>query len=286
MSSCIFTNDGDTTVALIDHPFSQTFASRNHHEVLFRQMHTYLMDTGVIKNNIIDLGAWIGDNTIPWAKRSGSVASLSVASLSVASLSVASLSVASLSVASLSVASLSVVYAIDPSKENCEFIQQMCDHNQLTNVKIFQTAVSNTMELLSTNDDMYHCTFVQGSEGRNKVNAITLDHLFNTGEIEHIGYIHLDVEGMEYKVILGAEQIIDTCRPIITFEQHLETDNYNLILEHLTNKNYVVYLIDEVLPGCRPDCRNSIAFPKETFEPNIVNNIHEYLKKEILLPFF
>ena len=264
MSSCIFTNDGDTTVALIDHPFSQTFASRNHHEVLFRQMHTYLMDTGVIKNNIIDLGAWIGDNTIPWAKRSGSVASLSDAK----------------------VASLSVVYAIDPSKENCEFIQQMCDHNQLTNVKIFQTAVSNTMELLSTNDDMYHCTFVQGSEGRNKVNAITLDHLFNTGEIEHIGYIHLDVEGMEYKVILGAEQIIDTCRPIITFEQHLETDNYNLILEHLTNKNYVVYLIDEVLPGCRPDCRNSIAFPKETFEPNIVNNIHEYLKKEILLPFF
>ena len=252
--SCIFTNDGEITISLIEHPFSQTFASRNNHEILFRRMHTYLMDAGIIKNNIIDLGAWIGDNTIPWAK----VVSLSD----------------------------TVVYAIDPSRENCDFIQQMCDHNQLTNVKIFQTAVSDKMETLSTNDDMYHCTFVQGSEGRNKVNAITLDHLFNTGEIENIGYIHLDVEGMEYKVILGAEQIIDTCRPIITFEQHLEIDNYNLILEHLTNKNYVVYLIDEVLPGCRPDCRNSIAFSKETFEPNIVTKIHEYIGKEILLPFF
>ena len=259
--SCIFTNDGEITISLIEHPFSQTFASRNNHEILFRRMHTYLMDAGIIKNNIIDLGAWIGDNTIPWAK----VVSLSAKVVSL---------------------SAKVVYAIDPSRENCDFIQQMCDHNQLTNVKIFQTAVSDKMETLSTNDDMYHCTFVQGSEGRNKVNAITLDHLFNTGEIENIGYIHLDVEGMEYKVILGAEQIIDTCRPIITFEQHLEIDNYNLILEHLTNKNYVVYLIDEVLPGCRPDCRNSIAFSKETFEPNIVTKIHEYIGKEILLPFF
>jgi FkbM family methyltransferase len=252
--SCVFTNDGGITVSLIEHPFSQTFASRNNHEVLFRRMHTYLMDTGVIKNNIIDLGAWIGDNTIPWSKRSD--------------------------------AKRSVVYAIDPSRENCDFIQIMCDHNQIDNVKIFQTAVSDKMETLSTNDDMYHCTFASDDQGRNKVNAITLDHLFNIGEIENIGYIHLDVEGMEYKVILGSEKIIDTYKPIITFEQHLEIDNYNLILEHLTNKNYIVYLIDEVLPGCRPDCRNSIAFPKEIFDPSIVTKIHQYIGKEILLPFF
>ena len=272
--SCVFTNDGGITVSLIEHPFSQTFASRNNHEVLFRRMHTYLMDTGVIKNNIIDLGAWIGDNTIPWSKRSD------------AKQSVVSLSDAKQSVVSLSDAKQSVVYAIDPSRENCDFIQIMCDHNQIDNVKIFQTAVSDKMETLSTNDDMYHCTFASDDQGRNKVNAITLDHLFNIGEIENIGYIHLDVEGMEYKVILGSEKIIDTYKPIITFEQHLETDNYNLILEHLTNKNYVVFLIDEILPGCRPDCRNSIAFPKEMFDPSIVTKIHEYIGKEILLSFF
>ena len=259
--SCVFTNDGGITVSLIEHQFSQTFASRNNHEVLFRRMHTYLMDAGVIKNNIIDLGAWIGDNTIPWSKRSDAKRSGSDAKRS-------------------------VVYAIDPSRENCDFIQIMCDHNQIDNVKIFQTAVSDKMETLSTNDDMYHCTFASDDQGRNKVNAITLDHLFNIGEIENIGYIHLDVEGMEYKVILGSEKIIDTYKPIITFEQHLEIDNYNLILEHLTNKNYIVYLIDEVLPGCRPDCRNSIAFPKEIFDPSIVTKIHQYIGKEILLPFF
>jgi FkbM family methyltransferase len=277
--SCVFTNDGGITVSLIEHPFSQTFASRNNHEVLFRRMHTYLMDTGIIKNNIIDLGAWIGDNTIPWSKRS-------VVSLSDTKRSVVSLSDTKRSVVSLSDTEKSVVYAIDPSRENCDFIQKMCDNNQIDNVKIFQTAVSDKMETLSTNDDMYHCTFASDDQGRNKVNAITLDHLFNIGEIENIGYIHLDVEGMEYKVILGSEKIIDTYKPIITFEQHLETDNYNLILDYLTNKNYVVFLIDEVLPGCRPDCRNSIAFPKDIFDPSIVTKIHQYIGREILLPFF
>ncbi len=258
--SCIFTNDNNTTIKIIDHPFSQTFASRDNHEVLFRRMHTYLMNTGVIKNNIIDLGAWIGDNTIPWAKQfCESKRSVGLATHK--------------------------LYAIDPSLENCHFINEMCKHNDIDNVKTFQTAVSNKMETLSTNDDMYHCTFEPGVQGRNKVNAITLDHLFQNGEIENIGYIHLDVEGMEYKVILGANKIIDTCRPVITFEQHLEIDNYDLILNHLLDKKYVVFLIDEVLPGCRPDCRNSIAFPEEIFDQTIVDGIHQYVEREILLPF-
>ena len=53
MSSCIFTNDNNSEILLIEHPLSQIFASRDRHEVLFRQMHTYLINAGIIKNNII-----------------------------------------------------------------------------------------------------------------------------------------------------------------------------------------------------------------------------------------
>jgi len=253
--TCIFTNDNHSEILLIDHPLSQIFASRDHHEVLFRRMHTHLINTGIIKNNIIDLGAWIGDNTIPWAK-------------------------------SIDKKSIETIYAMDPSPDNCEFIRQMCDYNQVSNVKVIQTAVSNCCETLSTNDDMYHCTFAADESGRNKVVAVSLDHLFSINEITNIGYIHLDVEGMEYKVLLGSKKIIETYKPIITFEQHLEIDDYNLILNYLTELNYTVYLIDEVLPGCRPDCRNSIAFPSEIMNPKIVADIHAYVGKEILLPFF
>lgn len=251
MRSCIFTNDNNTAINLIEHPYSETFAGRDRHEVLFRRMHGYLFDNGIIQNNIIDLGAWIGDNTVPWAKRQSG----------------------------------SIIYAIDPSRENCEFIRQMCEHNQISNVKIFQTAISDKVETISTDDDMYHCTFVEGTSGKNKVEAVSLDYLFENREIENIGYIHLDVEGMEYKVIRGAEKIISTCRPVITFEQHLQTDNYTLILEHLTDRDYVVFLMDEILPGCRPDCRNSIAFPREKFNQEIVDGINQYLGVQIMLPF-
>ena len=264
--NCIFTNDGGITVSLIEHPFTQLFMTRNYHEVLFRQMHAYLINMGIIKNNIIDLGAWIGDNTIPWAK------------------SILPNAKSILPNAKSIGATGAKIYSIDPSEDNCQFILQMCEHNQIDNVKVFQTAISNKTELLSTNDDMFHCTFTSDDQGRNKVNAITLDYLFEKGEIENIGYIHLDVEGMEYKIILGSDKIIDSCRPIITFEQHLEIDNYNEILDHLTTRKYVVFLIDEILPGCRPDCRNSIAFPTEIFDQSIVTGIHQYVGREILLP--
>ena len=274
MSSCIFTNDNNTKILLVEHPLSKTFASRNEHEVLFRRIHTYLINAGIIKNNIIDLGAWIGDNAIPWSK-----------SINSKNKSIDSKSIDSKSIDAKSIDAKTTIYAFDPSPGNCQFIREMCDHNHIDNIKVFQTAISDQCETLSTNDDMFHCTFASDETGRNKVNAVSLDHLFSIKEIENVGYIHLDVEGMEYKVLLGSRQIIDTYRPIITFEQHLEIDDYNLILNYLTTLDYIVFLIDEVLPGCRHDCRNSIAFPRENFDPTIVTEIHQYVGKEILLSF-
>jgi hypothetical protein len=56
-----------------------------------------------------------------------------------------------------------------------------------------------------------------------------------------------------------------------------------LILSHLRNKNYTVFLIDEILPGCRHDCRNSFAFPNEIYNDTLIQNIHNYIGKPILI---
>lgn len=251
MNSCVFTNDNHVIVSLLDHQFSQTFATRDNHEVLFRKINTFLINNKIIKNNIIDLGAWIGDNSIPWSKNVNGV-----------------------------------IYAIDPSPDNCNFIQKMCELNKITNVKILQNAISDKNELLSTNDNINHCSFVYGNcetNGNYKVNAVSLDYLYEKSEIENIGYIHLDVEGMEYRILLGSSHIIDTNRPIISYEQHLEIDNYNEILAYLNNKQYTVFLINEILPGCREDCRNSIAFPNEIFDENIIANIHKYIRQDLMI---
>ena len=88
---------------------------------------------------------------------------------------------------------------------------------------------------------------------------------------------------MEYRILKGAEKIIDELNPIITFEQHLQIDDYNIILEYLLKKNYKIFLIDEILPGCRIDCRNSIAFHKDIYSEELIKNINNYIGYNILL---
>jgi FkbM family methyltransferase len=252
MECATFTNDDFVSILLINHVFSEYFKTRDNHEVLFRKINTFLIKNNLIRNNIVDLGAWIGDNSIPWAKNSDGV-----------------------------------VYAIDPSNDNCEFINKTCEVNKISNVKVIQCAISNSNELLTTNDSINHCSFVYGNaglNGQNKVNAVSLDYLYGLKTIENVGYIHLDVEGMEYKVLEGSSKLIDECRPIISFEQHLEIDDYNIILSYLKNKDYSVFLVDEILIGCRDDCRNSFAFPNETFNETLIENIHSYIGKNILIP--
>jgi len=253
MNTVIFTNDNSVKIALIKHNFSKIFSSRDNHEIIFRKINTFLINNKIIKNNIIDLGAWIGDNSIPWAKNIDGI-----------------------------------VYAIDPSPNNCDFINQMCKLNKIKNVKTIEKAISNIDEVLTTNDNINHCSFVyrkqSGLKGKITKNAISLDYLYKKKEIVNIGYIHLDVEGMEYKILEGSSKLIDKCRPIISFEQHLEIDNYNIILTYLKDKNYTIFLINEILPGCRPDCRNSFAFPNEIYTETLIKNIHTYIGKDILIP--
>ena len=251
MGSIVYTNDNNVNLKLYNHRFSNNFRNRTNHEVIFRKINTYLINNDIIKNNIIDLGSWIGDNSIPWAKNMNN----------------------------------SVIYSIDPSDENCRYINEMCILNEITNIRVIQKAISDKNEVVSTNDDLQHCSFVYNNpnnDARNKIQAYSLDHLYSEKEIDNIGYIHLDVEGMEFKVILGSETIINTFRPVITFEQHLEIDNYIELSKHFINKNYNVFMITEILPGCRPDCRNFIAFPNEVFTQELISNIHIYLGRPYL----
>ena len=248
----IFTNDNNVEIQLINHKFTKDFIKRDDDEVLFRRINTFLINEKIIKNNIIDLGAWIGDNTIPWSMNLPQ----------------------------------SVIYAIDPSSRNINFIKEMASVNKLTNVKPIQVAVSDKVETLSTNGNIDHCSFVYNNKmnnGNHKEYAVTLDSLHDDGDIKDIGMIHLDVEGMEYRVMKGAEKIINMYKPVITFEQHLEIDNYDIISEYLKKKNYKVFLINEILPSCRPDCRNSIAIPNHLYSADLIKKIHDKIAHDLLL---
>lgn len=245
---CIFTNDNYVRINLPNHEYSNIFKSRNNHEVLFRKINTILINNNFICKNIIDLGCWIGDNSIPWSR-------------------------------SIS----GIVYAIDPSSKNCDFIRKLIKINKIDNVALLEEAVSDEIKTISTDNDLHHSCFQPNDLGINKIVSTTLDTLYNAKILFDVDYIHLDVEGMEQMVIFGADNLINDNKPIITFEQHLNSDDYLGLSNHLKLKNYKVYLINETLLGCNADCRNFLALPDRIDSRDVVNIIHESLSMSNLL---
>ena len=262
-----FSNDNGVAITYhMNHRFAGLFGSRNEHEVMFRRISTYLINQGHIRGNIVDLGAWIGDNALPWTK------SLLMAQ-----------NATSERLDTKNIGTDALVYAIDPSPDNCQFIRDLASLNNIQNIRVIEKAISDKREVLCTNDDLTHCSFVSDEDsGRNQVKAWPLDDLYAAGEITDVAYIHLDVEGMENRVVAGAQKLINTYKPIIAFEQHLEQDPFIELSAHIAEKGYVVYLINEVLPGCRPDCRNFIAFPSDRFDDAFVEAINAHLGQDVL----
>lgn len=233
--NAVFTNDGYVSFKLLkDHWYSNIMQKRDAHEKIFRRIHTYLILKNVIKKNILDSGAWIGDNSIPW---------------------------------SLNISKERKVFAIDPSLDNISFIERTAELNGITNIVTIKTALSDKEETIGTDDDIHHANFSKGGE-KYKIDAVPLDKLYAEGKIYDIDFMHLDVENMEYKVVVGAEKLIDTLNPIVTFEQHLQREDYMTLVNWFKSKSYTVYVIEEILLGCFPDCRNIIALPKRVLEGN------------------
>jgi FkbM family methyltransferase len=293
-----FSNDNGVAVQYhMNHRFAGLFGSRNEHEVMFRRISTYLINQGHIRGNIVDLGAWIGDNAVPWSKNLQMPPKAASCGFDPKSLLMAQNATSErldaknndtqnpqLSPSAVG-AEGALVYAIDPSPDNCQFIRDLASLNNIQNIRVIEKAISDKREVLCTNDDLTHCSFVSDEDSltvRNQVNAWSLDDLYAAGEIADVAYIHLDVEGMENRVVAGAQKLINTYKPIIAFEQHLEQDPFIELSAHIAEKGYVVYLINEVLPGCRPDCRNFMAFPIDRFDDAFVEAINAHLGQDVL----
>lgn len=181
--------------------------------------------------HILDAGAYVGDNVLPWAKHFQE----------------------------------SFVYAIDPCPENCAFIEQMSSLNGIKNVKVMSMALSEKPTKLHYNGSLNHCRFDR--KGRKELLSTSLDHLWKSGEISEIGFIHLDVEGMELSVIKGAKKLIDQFLPLIIFESHINQDKFlGELYQTLKEKKYTTFMMVEVLEGCAPDCRNFLAVPPQNLD--------------------
>lgn len=245
MPTVRFQFDNNRDVIVPDGWYSNDYQTRATKEPYFREIITQFIRSGFLNGNIIDGGAFIGDNAVPWALNTSNM-----------------------------------VYAIDPSSGNCKYIKELMKLNDISNLKVLEYALSDKEGTLSTPHDLYHCSFFENT-GSTTVDSTSIDSLFLQNEIDNIGFIHLDIEGLEYKTLRGAKTVIETFKPLIAFEQHLDRDDYIVVAKYLQSFGYKVYMIHEELEMCRADCRNFLAscqpLPTDLKLIEVLPSNHEYI---------
>ena len=125
------------------------------------------------------------------------------------------------------------VLSFEPDPENFELLKKNCALAAVKNVSLSQLAFSTEFGKTNTKFNFGKTTLCDG----NNVMVTTLDSIT---DLPRIDFIKIDVEGMEYNVLKGAERSINYFRPKLLIEmQHLEL--YRKIYDLLKNLNYNIY---------------------------------------------
>lgn len=141
------------------------------------------------------------------------------------------------------------VYAIDPSKYKCDFIEYMKKINNLDNLIVLNYGLSDkdNVEYTHAQDKNWikdrntggirWVQKVDNNDNLDDVKFITLDTLVSRNVItKPIGLIHLDVEEMEDKAILGGINTIKKYKPYLSLEEN--TNNINKFMKILDNYKF------------------------------------------------
>jgi len=147
-----------------------------------------------------------------------------------------------------------IVYAIDPSKFKCDFIEFIKNKNNLNNVIVLNYGLSNinseykTLKQSGENTGawdwvIHNTTNTTNTTNTEDVNDITkfikLDDLIKDNIIKHkISIIHLDVEGMEKEALIGGYETISQHKPYISIENNSKSGKDINGNEHSLNNNY------------------------------------------------
>lgn len=208
-----------------------SFSGRPQAEPLLRRIVAYMYDSAVlsISDSVVDIGAWLGDNSLIWARK---------------------------------LTGEGIVIAIDPSPRNLGFIALLARTNRIRNIHLFEGVCADSSgQLLSFEGPLTHASFqTEGDSSTTTLRSTTIDAIVGQADWPSVGLLHVDVEGFEAKVLVGAEKTISLYKPVIIFEHHIRDRNgLDEICQWLVSRDYDVFMINEVLAGCLPDCRNFLA---------------------------
>jgi len=135
------------------------------------------------------------------------------------------------------------IFTFEPMVENFDLLSENIKLNNLDNIKIFNSAVSNSnssVKLYLNQDDAGHSMFSKSSKSVT-VNSISLQQIFDNNHIEHCDFLKLDCEGSEYEIIKNLPAPYFKKIKKMVIEYHMADTNPELLdelISILKSQNY------------------------------------------------
>lgn len=152
-----------------------------------------------------------------------------------------------------------IVHAADPSP----LLKTTLPCPKQRNVRVHALAMSDAVGKISFHPEKsgaYVGSLERkgGTDSDANVDVTTLD-LFFTKERSGPGFMHLDVEGYERKLIIGGRKTIAQYRPVFSFEVHMRTEESRATIAAVEDLGYAVFMVNEACGNGY--CRNNLALP-------------------------
>ncbi len=126
------------------------------------------------------------------------------------------------------------VYSFDPVKEHLEILAY--------NIAQFPNKNVQAMPFGLSNKDVIAEPIILGgyrpgfNSGSQQVPLRSIDSLVNSGQIEKVDFIKLDVEGAEMDTLRGAQQSIERFKPKLAISLYHKPDDFFEIILHIKEK--------------------------------------------------
>ncbi len=131
------------------------------------------------------------------------------------------------------------IIAIEPHPSNFEILNRNIQLNQFTNIITLNCAIYDKnmrMRLYSTDVSGFsghHSLILKRAEKFIEVNAYTLDYILQSLGIMEVNWIKIDVEGAEFEVLQGAQDILANSKDLSLIIELHSSDLYEPIMELL-----------------------------------------------------
>lgn len=129
---------------------------------------------------------------------------------------------------------------VDPDVSKCQFVRDMISINAIQNIDVIHGGIDSTQHACALDKSFKNPGMWLIVNG-NTLQCYTIDTL--AAKFKNIEFVHLDLEGGEYKGILGAVETLTKNHPSVMFENdHLRehSEMIDLLISHGYNKTIEV----------------------------------------------